>query len=144
MSEGPVRLGDGPPPDSFDDLVARATAEGYRHLDRLAAEWAAGEYRMGSALFGAFADGALIAVGALTPDPYDSAPDLARLRRLYVHPDHRCGGLGRRLADALVAAARPPVRRLSLRAADARAARFWESLGFRPDDGPDRTHLRAL
>ncbi len=90
----------------------------------------------------AFAPGVLGAVGALTPDPYDPAADLLRIRHVYVRPGFRRCGVGRQLAGALVQQGSALAPRLSLRAADAPAAAFWEAVGFRPDSGGiRRSHL---
>lgn len=126
-------------------LHREATREGYAFLDRLAAEFGEGIYATDDdlpVLLAAFADGELAAVGGLTADPYDPAPDLARLRHVYVRPGARGTGVGRVLAVTLVEQGLALAGRLSLRAADARAAGFWEAIGFaRVDDSESRTHL---
>ena len=95
-------------------------------------------------LLAAFAGGELAGVGALTRDPYDPAPDLARLRHVYVSPARRRGGIGRALASALVQQGFAIAGRLSLRAADERACSFWEAEGFSKELGEmARTHLLA-
>ena len=76
------------------------------------------------------------AIGALTPDPYDPAPDLLRVRHVYVRPLHRGAGIGRVLAAALIQqgldagaaalATTPPMPR---------ASAFWEATAFAPDSG---------
>lgn len=139
-----VRLGETLPGD-FPALQAEAVAEGYRFVEALLAEWNAGRYQAGeagSALFAAYRDGALMAVGAVTPDPYDPAPDLLRIRHVYVRPAGRREGIGRLLAGALVQQGLASAPRLSLNAADSGAAAFWEAMGFRPDSsGIRRSHL---
>src|SRR5436190_24023588 len=80
----------------------RAT-EGYRHLDRLGADWAAGTTRFdreGEALLAAYSDGTLAGIGGLTIDPAD--PDALRLRRFYVARAARRSGIGRALAQVLL------------------------------------------
>jgi GNAT superfamily N-acetyltransferase len=132
-------------PEDFAALRAEATAEGYRFVEGLWAEWSAGQYAGADARFTAFAaihGGELAGVGAITPDPYDPAPDLLRLRHVYVRPRHRGTGTGRVLAGALVQQGLALAPRLSLNAADARAAAFWEAIGFQPvSTGIRRTHL---
>ena len=131
--------------DDFQALRQEAANEGYRFLDRLAAEFADGDYARENdlpVLFAAFEDGSLAAVGGLTADPYDPAPDLVRLRHVYVDPRRRRGGIGRLLAGALVEQGLALVPRLSLRAADRSAGLFWEAQGFRRDlSATTRTHL---
>lgn len=132
-------------PDELPALQAEAAAEGYRFVESILEEWNAGRYQAGedgSALFAVYRDGVLMAVGAVTPDPYDPAPDLLRIRHVYVRPAGRRGGLGRLLAGALVQQGLALAPRLSLNAADSGAAAFWEAMGFRPDrGGTRRSHL---
>ncbi|AMJ62312.1 GNAT family N-acetyltransferase [Bosea sp. PAMC 26642] len=134
------------PPEGFEDLRLEAVGEGYVFLDRLADEIARGDYADADCdlpvLFGVFADGQLVGLGALTADPYDPAPDLARLRHVYVRRDHRGRGVGRVIASALIQQGLSVASRLSLRAADPAASAFWTAQGFRPDDSDaQRTHL---
>jgi len=132
-------------PDEFDDLQNEAAAEGYRFVETLREEWRTGRYHDGDerfALFAAYRDGELAAVGAVTPDPYDPADDLLRIRHVYVRPLCRRDGVGRQLGAALVQQGLALVPRLSLNAADSGAAAFWEGFGFQPDSGGTRrSHL---
>lgn len=135
------------PPIGFATLREEAAAEGYGFLDRLAEELAGGVYA-GDAdipmMLAAFRGGGLAAIGGLTPDPYDPAPDLARIRHVYVRPAMRREGIGRWLGSALIQQGLALAGRLSLRAADDRSAAFWESQGFARDPGGTaRTHLLA-
>ncbi len=132
-------------PDGFDAIERDAAAEDYRFVEALAQEWHAGRYDGTDeryVLLAALRDGVLVAVGGLTPDPYDDASDLLRVRHVYVRPAARRAGVGRVLAGALIQQGLALVPRLSLRAADAGAAAFWEALGFRADEsGGRRSHL---
>ncbi|MGX1744235.1 GNAT family N-acetyltransferase [Bosea sp. NPDC055353] len=139
-----VRLADSLP-DDFEALRQEASAESYRFIEGLREEWLAGQYGSADArfvTFAAFHDGELAGIGALTPDPYDPAPDLLRVRHVYVRPLHRGAGIGRMLAAALIQQGLDLAPRLSLRAADPRATTFWEANGFHPDtSGTRRSHL---
>ncbi|WID94768.1 GNAT family N-acetyltransferase [Bosea vestrisii] len=132
-------------PDELPALQAEAAAEGYRFVEGILEEWDAGRYLAGddrNALFALYCGGALAAIGAVTPDPYDPAPDLLRIRHVYVRPGDRRAGVGRSLASALIQQGLALAPRLSLNAADAGAAAFWEAMGFQPDaGGTRRTHL---
>ena len=124
-----VRLQDGLPGD-FDRLRAAAAAEGWRHMDRLVAEVAAGA-PVFLALLAVREGGALLGIGGLTEEPLpdDGAPAL-RLRRLYVRPDARRRGVGRTLASALIQEGLDSVRRLTVHTQDAQAEAFWRAQGF--------------
>lgn len=134
-------------PDDLPALQDEAAAEGYRFVESLLQEWETGCYAGAderNALFAAYRDGVLAATGAVTPDPYDPAPDLLRIRHVYVRPGCRREGVGRSLAGALIQQGLALAPRLSLNAADAGAAAFWEAIGFRPDSGGTRrSHLLA-
>lgn len=132
-------------PDDMPALQAEAAAEGYRFVEGILEEWNAGRYESGddrNALFALYHDGTLAAIGAVTPDPYDPAPDLLRIRHVYVRPAARREGVGRTLASALIQQGLALAPRLSLNAADAGASAFWEAMGFRSDSsGTRRSHL---
>lgn len=139
-----VRLTDALP-DDFEALRNEASAEAYGFIEGLREEWLAGRYGGEDdrfAAFAAFHEGELAGIGALTPDPYDSEPNLLRVRHVYVRPLHRGAGIGRTLAAALIQQGLALAPRLSLRAAGPQAAAFWEANGFRPDSGGTRrSHL---
>lgn len=139
-----VRITD-TPPIGFETLREEALAEGYGFIDRLAGELAGGLYAGDAGLpvmLAAFREGDLAAIGGLTPDPYDPAADIARVRHVYVRPAMRREGVGRWLTSALIQQGLAVAARLTLRAADARSAAFWESQDFvRDPGGIERTHL---
>ncbi|AOO79954.1 GNAT family N-acetyltransferase [Bosea vaviloviae] len=132
-------------PDGFEALRQEAAGEDYAFLDRLTDEVARGDYAGDGdlpVLFAAYVEGELAGLGGLTPDPYDPEPELARLRHVYVRPARRRHGVGRAIAAALIQQGFAVAARLSLRAADDRAAAFWDAEGFRRDlSGATRTHL---
>jgi GNAT superfamily N-acetyltransferase len=128
-------------PPGFEPLRAEAQAEGSRHLDRLAVDWAAGAVRFdrdGEALFVAYANGVLAGIGGLTIDP--GLPDALRMRRFYVGSAFRRSGIGRRLATALLDQAVRTGRPVTVNAA-AGSEPFWESLGFVPQLSDGHTHV---
>lgn len=139
-----VRVGEALP-DDLPALQDEAAAEGYRFVEGILEEWDAGRYTGAderNTLLAVYREGVLAAIGAVTPDPYDPAPDLLRIRHVYVRPGNRREGVGRVLAGALIQQGLALAPRLSLNAADAGASAFWEAMGFRPDrDGTRRSHL---
>jgi GNAT superfamily N-acetyltransferase len=130
-------------PAGFAGLQAEARAEGHRHLDRLAAEWAAGTTRFdraGEALLAAWLNGELVGIGGLTIDPHQ--PGALRMRRFYVRKAYRGAGIGRALAEALMAPARVGGGLITVNAA-AGSRSFWEALGFVAETGCNHTHVLA-
>lgn len=126
-------------PEGFETLRAEAASEGYRHMDRLAAEHAAGRCSF-VALFGALLGGDLVGVGGLTLEPEPQEEPALRLRRLYVRPGARRQGVARTLSSALCQEGLDQVALLTVHAGDARAAAFWEAQGFKPVEGRPWSH----
>ena len=128
-------------PIGFGELAEEARRGGYRMLDRLAAEWQAGEARFdrgGEVLLAAFLDERLIGIGGMTLDP--DIPEAVRMRRFYVAKAARQRGIGRQLALFLLG--RPEMRdRLVTVNAAAGSEKFWAALGFIPDCRDGHTHL---
>jgi GNAT superfamily N-acetyltransferase len=131
-------------PAGFDVLREEARAEGYLFVERLAADWEARRMRFdreGEALLAAYIRGVLAGIGGLTIEPVLSGA--LRMRRFYVRPLFRRGGIGRGLATALLERARTTSLLVSVNAAPASFS-FWESLGFTPDMRDGHTHLLEL
>ena len=149
VNEGMViRRLDQLPLDHFAPLLAESEASGFRFLRRVADEWQSGANRFsrpGEALFAAEIDGRLVGVCGLSIDPYLDDPRIGRVRNVYVMAEYRRHGIGRRLVEAAVSAARGRFDRLRLRGEAPGPARLYESLGFRPCQGiPDCTHILDL
>jgi GNAT superfamily N-acetyltransferase len=144
MSFEVIDLRDGLPPQ-FEALRARAEAEDYLFLNRLATRWNDGAYEgdTRASLRAVFDNDAIIAVGAQTVDEYDPHPDHRRIRHFYVSPNYRRHGVGRRLAEALTDDAFMLAPRLHLRAMHALSTAFWDAMGFERVERPDRTHVKV-
>lgn len=85
-------------------------------------------------VLGAFAtDGALLGMAGFRADPAAKRRHIGYAWGVYVRAEARGQGLGRRLVEAVVAAARGRVThlRLSVNAANAPARQLYEALGFR-------------
>ncbi len=120
-------------PDGFERLRAAARAEGIRNMDSLHDDVVGGAaFTSPGALFAALVDGRLVGVGGVS-EQAGLETRAMRVRRLYVLPDARRLGAGRRLAEAMIAHGLRFVSRLTCnaRASDA-AAPFWEAMGFVP------------
>jgi len=126
-------------PERFEALRRTAEAEGYRHLTRLAAEWAQTP-GMFHALLAAYRDGELVGIGGITDEPEPAAEPAWRMRRLYVAPDARRQGVARALANALLQEALGVVRHVTVHAGDDAAGRFWQAMGFDPVAGRPWSH----
>jgi GNAT superfamily N-acetyltransferase len=120
-------------------LRTEAQAEGYRMLDRLAADWESGALRFdrdGEALFAAYSGDALAGIGGLTCEAELSGA--YRMRRFYVRKAFRRAGVGRALAAASIALAEG--RPITVNAGTG-SGQFWQSLGFVDVEGGGYTHL---
>ena len=129
-------------PSGFQVLRAEAMSDGYRHIERLAVDWDSGTERFDAPaenLFAAFLAGGLAGIGGMTVDPANRRA--LRMRRFYVRRALRRNGVGRCLAEALIAKARQLERCVVVNAPTAEAARFWEELGFVPDRRDGHTHM---
>src|SRR5262245_49745981 len=120
-----IRFVKGSLPQGFELLRHAADGEAFNMLAVLAKEWAEGTNRFekpGVARLPAYSQGALAGPGAMTHDP--NIEGALRMRRFYVSPRHRRGGIGRALAKALLD--RPEVRgqTVTLNAPQVEAARF--------------------
>jgi GNAT superfamily N-acetyltransferase len=135
-------------PSEFAPLHTASTAEGFRFLSRLVAEWDAGAVRFdgaGERLLGGYDRGQLVAVGGLTRDPFSIVAGIGRLRRVYVLPNARKRGIGAQLVRALEWAAVGYFTELVLRTDTPTAARFYEALGYIPlPSGSTATHRRLV
>ena len=136
------------PLERFAGLLAESEASGYRFLRRVLDEWEGGVNRFarrGEALFAAEIGDRLVGVCGLNIDPYLHDPRVGRVRNVYVLAECRGRGIGRRLVEHAIAAARGNFDRLQLRGEEAGPARLYESLGFRACSGiPNCTHFMEL
>jgi Acetyltransferase (GNAT) domain len=129
-------------PVGIDVLRADALSEGYRHVERLVVDWAAGTVRFdarGEVLLAAMLRGELAGIGGMTVDPHNDRA--LRMRRFYVRCAMRRSGVGRCIAEALLVEACQHARCVVVNAPDLEAACFWEGLGFVADRRDGHTHL---
>jgi GNAT superfamily N-acetyltransferase len=128
-------------PAGFDTLRAEALADGHGFVERLVADWISGENRFdrdGEALLAAFVKEELAGIGGLTLDPVVAGA--LRMRRFYVRPAFRRGGIGRGLASELPGRTLRRGGAITVNAAPG-SVPFWESPGFRPDARDGHTHI---
>ena len=127
----------------FAPMLDEALAGDGGFLQRLRDEWESGTLRFdreGEALLGAFSGETLTGVGGLSHDPFEPAPDLVRIRHVYVLRAHRRAGIGRALVARLLELARPRFATVRLRTRDFGAASLYESFGFAPSAREGETH----
>jgi len=137
------------PVEGLDALLSEASAEGFTFLDCLVPDWADGSNRFsgeGEGFYGVFEQDAsgqdhLVAIGGLNRDPHLNSPAVGRLRRIYVRAPFRRQGIGAELVAAMLADARRSFQRVRLRAANAGAARLYESFGFEACPDPNASHI---
>jgi GNAT superfamily N-acetyltransferase len=132
-------------PAGFEMMRAEAGAEGYRHLERLAADWTVHAVRFereGEALLAAQVDGAPAGIGGLTREA--AVPGAFRMRRFYIRSPFRRQGIGSKLALDLIERAFRAGRLVTVNAGNVDAAPFWETLGFAPNLRDGYTHVLQL
>lgn len=119
--------------EALQPILAASLNEGYKFIQTLWDEYVSGKARFdaaGAALYGVYKDGTLAAIGGVHRDPYLDRPDIGRIRHVYVMPEDRRTGVGRRLMTALINHSRENFAFLTLRTPTAHADAFYVSLGF--------------
>ena len=123
-------------------LKGPSEAEGYRFVARLLADARSGDNRFdrpGEVFLGAFADGRLVGCGGLNVDPYATA-SIGRVRHVYVAAEARRRGVASRLVQRLLDRGFKHFPEIRLRVSDARAASFYEAIGFQKIENRAATH----
>ncbi|WP_206922936.1 GNAT family N-acetyltransferase [Alicyclobacillus suci] len=128
-------------------LVLESEKEGFRFVRRLYDEYVNGANRFdrdGEALFVAHT-GQIAGICGLNQDPYSLLASVGRVRRLYVHPDLRKFGVGRRLVSGVILEAKRFYATLTLRTDNPVADQFYRGLGFSTVHVPENaTHRLSL
>lgn len=130
-------------PDGFARLLDVSVAEGFNMLERLGQRYDEGRRfdGPGEGLFAAREGRRLLGVAGLCVDPYLEAPDVGRVRHVYVDPEARRRGVGRELVGRVVERSAASFRRLRLRTLEDPADRFYRALGFQITHEADATHV---
>ena len=135
-------------PEDIQELSAPAIHEGLQFVARLVEEFRSGSNTFsgpGEALFEVRVLGKLLAIGGLNVDPYTSNRGVGRVRRTYVHPEHRSRGVGSALVEAIERHARGKFDLLRLRTDSEAASRFYVRAGFSAVSGvPEASHVKRL
>lgn len=121
------------PRDDLQPLLAESRAQGYEFIDRLVTEYVNGSnqfQKSGEGLYGIYCKQQLIAIGGLNRDPYGDESDVARVRHVYVLAAWRNQGVGKKLIETIIEAAKGQFSLLTLRTFSHEADGFYRALGF--------------
>jgi GNAT superfamily N-acetyltransferase len=136
------------PLDALLPLVTESERDGCRFVRRPTEEWIAGTNRFdrpGERLFAAWGHDRIVGVCGLNVDPYATDETVGRVRRLYVARTSRRHGIGRRLVQTVIQAARSQFRLLRVRTENPVAGWLFEQMGFSGNPGvPHCTHVLRL
>ncbi|WP_271581789.1 GNAT family N-acetyltransferase [Bradyrhizobium sp. CCBAU 45389] len=130
-------------PADFPELEADAKADGHANMTRLVAEFAH-DRGMFHAIFTCLLGGRLVGIGAITNEPAPTPIPMWRMRRLYVHRNHRRRKIAQAIANALLQEAVGKVSIVTVHAGHEGAARFWEAVGFRQVEGQPWSHETVI
>lgn len=116
-------------------------------VTRLIDEWRSGSNRFdrpGEALFGARLVEQLVGVCGLNVDPFAGAPEIGRVRRLFVSTAHRRQGIGSFLLHRLTKDAAGRFKVVHVRTYDPVADAFYRAQGFATVAGEEHFTHRAV
>lgn len=123
-------------------LLKASQKEGYHFLARLHADWESGSNRFDKSNEGLYfikENADVIAIGGVNNNPYHEVGLTGRLRHIYVMPDHRRKGIGKKLVSKLIEL-HPAYEVFTLRTDTSSAAEFYESIGFMKIISKNSTH----
>lgn len=135
--------------DAYDwaEILRESQAEGHNMVNRLLTDFYAGINRFdapGEALYAHFSGQVLVAIAGLNREMDQSFPRSGRIRRLYVVPSYRGGGLARALVGELELRAASHFDKLTVNVGKLNARGFYERLGFTAVQRPRITHIKEL
>ena len=122
-----------PKAEEFNPLIEASMAEGYNFVQKLWDEYRSGEndFRgQGDILLGIYDDNQLVGVGGVHRDPYLNLLTVGRIRHVYVLPEHRRGGVGKMLVQALIDHGTSYFTTFTLRTMTDHGQAFYTALGF--------------
>ena len=129
-------------------LIQESEREGYRFVSRLASEYEDGTHRFseqGEAIYGAWEEDELIAIGGLYRNSTSKDENSARLFRFYTLPEHRRKGVGSELLKAISENAKGHFKEITTKTEAGNVDSFYRANGFVFDErSPDTTHVLSL
>ena len=129
------------------NLAAIAEADGHRNINTLISEFEIGVNcfdKSGEALFGAYNDSTIVAIGGINIDPFEDREVVARVRRVFVAPSARRRGIASVLMDEIEGAARGLFPKIQLYTSSAAASQFYVTRGYSPVYGRARVSHEKL
>ena len=142
----PIRINSVEPYD-WTQILRESLSEGHNMVNRLLTDVRSRANRFdapGEALLACLSGNGVVAVGGLNREPDESLARAGRIRRLYVAPEYRGHGLGRKLVEEITALAQPHFAVLTVHVGKLKARGFYEHLGFAPVELPGITHTKDL
>lgn len=128
----------------INPLIETSLSEGFNFLLRLIDEWENGKNRFNKPnerLYQIEVGGEIVGIGGINNDPYSSSNKDGRIRHLYIHPNHRGKGFGKKIVRTIIADFGSNYEKFTLRTTTEAAAKFYEALGFRRvTDSKTNTH----
>lgn len=129
-------------------LIQESEREGYRFVSRLASEYEDGTHRFseqGEAIYGAWEEDELVAIGGLYRNSTSKAENSARLFRFYTLPEYRRKGVGSELLKAISENAKGHFKEITTKTEAGNVDSFYRANGFVFDErSPDTTHVLSL
>ena len=133
-------------PACLDILVSEAVRSGHAWASHFHAAWRSRPFTgEGEGLFLASDGKRLLAMAAISADPFVDDVSTGRLRFIYVRQTARRQGIADRLVGDCLALARGRWRTLRLHTDNAVAARLYQRYGFQPSGSdPRATHTMVI
>ncbi len=133
-------------PAEIEPLLREAAGSGHDWVADLRPAWRAGPFTGdGEALLLAWEGADLLAMAAISADPFVEGGATGRLRFIYVRESARRRGIADRLVAGCLARAAGRWKRLRLHTDNPDAARLYARHGFRPAPGEVRaTHVMEM
>ena len=129
--------------EDIEELRNESKKEGYNLIERLINDFISGKNkfnRLGEVLIVYEVGGKIIGVCGLNVDPANL--ERGRIRRLYVLPQYRNKGIGRKLVRELINYSTKNFKSVSVNIGDLKISKFYEELGFKKHNKEEGiTHL---